>query len=242
MKNIVKLGIGISVLAFGVWTAAFFLERSDVELPASGAQLSEDASPEPSKKTAATKPTLEPSLRGELDAGPTESLPVPALPAEEAEPAPPEEETLSLPRGPFEESEAMRSQETITIDPPMREIGRAWMEDSEQRNDFTMPVSGGRDLAIEVERFEAVGDDGGEFIGKVKGFPDSSVRLSYRGRDEAGTIRLPSENRTYRILPGENGQIIVQDRDLAKDESPPPESTDETQLPPQPDFTPPSPP
>lgn len=144
--------------------------------------------------------------------------------------------------GPFAESPALRTQETFNVDPTLREIGRTWLDDK-GRDDFAMPVTGQRDLLIEVDQFEALGREGGKFVGSVKGYPDSSVQLSYRGKAEAGIIRLPSESRIYRIYPGQNGAIVVQDRDLALDEQltatePPFDAV----LPPVPDFIPPPPP
>lgn len=144
--------------------------------------------------------------------------------------------------GPFAESPALRTQETFNVDPTLREIGRTWLDDKGQ-DDFAMPVTGQRDLLIEVDQFEALGREGGKFVGSVKGYPDSSVQLSYRGKAEAGIIRLPSESRIYRIYPGQNGAIVVQDRDLALDEQltatePPFDAV----LPPVPDFIPPPPP
>ena len=143
---------------------------------------------------------------------------------------------------PFADAASVQAQETFQIDPPTREIGRAWLEDEEKRTDFSMPVTGGRDLTIEVERFEAIGRDGGEFIGKVKGHPDSSVNLSYRGSGEAGTIRLPSENKVFRFFPGGDGSVVVQERNLAMDEPPVPLPPEDSEIPPVPDFTPPPPP
>lgn len=141
---------------------------------------------------------------------------------------------------PFSNNPAVRGQETIKIDPPMREIGQAWLND-EERSNFSMPVTGGRDLQIEVERFESIGGQAGEFIGSVKGLPGSSVRLSYRGTAEAGTIRIPSENRSYHILPGKDGAVIVQERDLNQEESAKGTPPFNAEIPPAPDFIPPPP-
>ena len=106
-----------------------------------------------------------------------------------------------------------------------------------------MPVSEGRDLEIQVERFESMGEEGGEFIGTVIGAPGSTVRLSYRGTAEAGRIDIPSEGRSYQILPGRDGEIIVQDRNPSLEAQAgalfPPVGIE---LPPVPEFIPPPPP
>jgi hypothetical protein len=142
----------------------------------------------------------------------------------------------------FAKSDAVVTQENIHIDPPMSEIGRTWTEDDGQRNNFSMPVTGGRNLEIEVARFVAIGQDGGEFFGHVKGAPRSSVELFYRGGSEAGTIRLPSENRIYRILPSEGNGIIIQERNLSMDESSNAGPPLGAEIPSMPNFTPPPPP
>jgi len=250
MNKNLKIGLVFFVLSLGLVAIIVYTgqEGSGKSAPAKQAPLiTEQAAPDPAVDSTfeiAREPAGEPSTS---QSPPVETM---AEPDERVEREAAEQtvqtatpaEPSSVPEGPFADSESVRAQETMKIDPPMREIGSAWMEDSAQRNNFSMPVPGGRDLEIEVERFEAIGDEGGEFIGKVKGSPDSSVRLSYRGRAEAGTIRLPSENRVYRILPGKSGEIVVQDRDLAMDEpsaTMPPSGVD---IPPMPNFTPPPPP
>jgi hypothetical protein len=130
------------------------------------------------------------------------------------------------------------SQVALKMEPPLREIGQAWLSEA-GGGDFTMPLPNGDELEIVVERFVAIGEDGGEFIGSVKGFPDSRVELSYRGGGEAGTIRLPSANRMYTMLPGSNGSVVFQERensDEAIDMAPP------ISIPAAPDFIPPPPP
>ena len=130
------------------------------------------------------------------------------------------------------------SQVALKMEPPLREIGQAWLSEA-GGGDFTMPLPNGDELEIVVERFVAIGEDGGEFIGSVKGFPDSRVELSYRGGGEAGTIRLPSANRMYTMLPGSNGSVVFQERensDEAIDMAPP------ISIPAAPNFIPPPPP
>jgi len=130
------------------------------------------------------------------------------------------------------------SQVALKMEPPLREIGQAWLSEA-GGGDFTMPLPNGDVLEIVVERFVAIGEDGGEFIGSVKGFPDSRVELSYRGGGEAGTIRLPSANRMYTMLPGSNGSVVFQERensDEAIDMAPP------ISIPAAPNFIPPPPP
>ncbi|NBB80124.1 MAG: hypothetical protein GVY36_11880 [Verrucomicrobia bacterium] len=145
------------------------------------------------------------------------------------------------PDSPFAETPDMLGQESFRIDPPMQEIGEAWINDT-GRSDFSMPITGGKVLDIEVDRFEMIGEDGGEFTGSVKGRPGSSVRLSYRGSSEAGVIRMPSENRLIRIMPGRDGGVVVQERDLAMAERANAEIPANMEIPPVPDFIPPSPP
>ncbi len=145
-------------------------------------------------------------------------------------------------RGPFADSEALKVQETFKVDPPMRSIGQDWKAGRKISN-FTMPVSEGRNLEIQVERFECIGEEGGTFIGTVIGAPGSTVNLSYRGSSEAGRIDIPSEGRSYRILPAKDGAIIVQDRNPSLDVQlgavfP----SVGIELPPVPDFIPPPPP
>ena len=151
----------------------------------------------------------------------------------------PEEE--DTPKGPFAESADLRQQERIKIDPPMIEIGQAWIN-GEERSNFTMPVAGGVDLEIEVERFESIGEDAGMFIGSVRGRPGSQVNLSYRGSAEAGTIRIPTEDRLYQILPSESGSVVVQERELAAEETNSGQPPLDAKIPPAPNFTPPPPP
>lgn len=252
MKQSFKFGIVFCLLALALLMVFFFGGRDEGELaesvaPSPPPPMPADAvPPETTKDEAEPQPTLSEALvPTELPAVVESEVAEPArAPAAPVPPAPlvPEAPRESAPEGPFADSPAVRVQETLKIDPPMREIGRAWLSDRAQRTNFSMPVSGGRDLEIEVDRFEAIGEEGGEFIGTVKGVPGSTVRLSYRGSAEAGTIRLPSENRVYRILPGEGGQVVVQERNLAMDEPPVPLPPDIRNLPPVPNFTPPPPP
>lgn len=172
--------------------------------------------------------------------------PAPNKVPEEIVPQVPEETVPQVPeeiasQGPFAESPDLRSQERIKIDPPMMEIGKAWLDGREKSN-FTMPVTDGTDLEIEVERFESMGDDAGAFIGSVKGRPGSQVQLSYRGQSEAGTIRIPTENRLYRILPSDSGSIVVQERDMAAAEADSGQPPFDAEIPPVPNFVPPPPP
>lgn len=169
--------------------------------------------------------------------GKSESLAADTIKSEESKSSANESDAAT----PFADSPEVRKQERIKIDPPIREIGQAWLDD-EGRNDFSMPVTDGRDLQIQVERFESIGGQAGEFIGSVKGLPGSSVRLSYRGTAEAGTIRIPTENRTYRIFPGKDGAVIVQERDLNNEAAAKAMPPLNVELPPVPDFIPPPPP
>jgi len=145
-------------------------------------------------------------------------------------------------RGPFAPSEALNVQETFKVDPPMQSLGEDWKEGRGTSN-FSMPVSEGRELEIQVERFESIGEEGGEFTGTVVGAPGSTVNLSYRGSAEAGRIDIPSEGRSYQILPGKDGAIIVQDRNPSLEAQAgavfPPVGVE---LPPVPNFIPPPPP
>lgn len=249
MKKYVLFGIGLCVLVIALLAIVSFVESDDGERNdsvAAPSPMPADAVPPETTKDEAAQPATpsEAQVSAELAAVESEVAEPARAPAAPVPPAPlvPEAPRESAPEGPFADSPAVRVQETLKIDPPMREIGRAWLSDSAQRTNFSMPVSGGRDLEIEVDRFEAIGEEGGEFIGKVKGVPGSTVRLSYRGSAEAGTIRLPSENRVYRILPGEGGEVVVQERNLAMDEPPVPLPPDIRNLPPVPNFTPPPPP
>ena len=145
-------------------------------------------------------------------------------------------------QGPFAPSEALKVQESFKVDPPMRLIGQDW-KNGRKTSNFTMPVSEGRDLEIQVERFESIGEEGGKFTGTVVGAPGSKVNLSYRGSAEAGRIDIPSEGRSYQILPGKDGAIIVQDRNPSLEPQAgalfPPGGVE---LPPVPNFIPPPPP
>ena len=164
-------------------------------------------------------------------------MPLPSLTEVEIEP-----QKEPHKQGPFADSPALKVQESFKVEPPMKAIGKDWLA-GKTSNNFTMPVSEGRNLEIKVERFEAIGQEGGEFIGNVVGAPGSKVRLSYRGSAEAGFIDIPSEGRSYRILPGKDGEIIVQDRNPYMEPKsnsgfPPSDAV----LPPIPDFIPPPPP
>ena len=172
---------------------------------------------------------------------PVEDEPVPEPESEPDAVEPELEPSKSKPgsSGPFAPSEGLKVQESFKVDPPMWSIGQDWKA-GRQTSNFTMPVSEGRDLEIKVERFESTGEDGGEFIGTVKGARGSKVHLSYRGSAEAGRIDIPSEGRSYIILPGKDGAIIVQDRNPSLEAQAgvvlPPVGVE---LPPVPDFIPP---
>ena len=183
-------------------------------------------------------------LLPELEPEPDVAEPLPELKPEpdvaEAEPEPSKSKPASS--GPFAPTEALKVQESFKVEPPLQSIGQNWKAGRKTSN-FTMPVSEGRDLEIQVERFESTGEDGGKFTGTVIGAPGSTVRLSYRGSAEAGRINIPSEGRSYRILPAKDGAIIVQDRNPSLEAQAgsvfPPVGVE---LPPVPDFIPPPPP
>ena len=181
-----------------------------------------------------------PELETEPDVA--EPLPEPEPEPDVAEPEPEPSKSKSESSGPFAPTEALKVQESFKVDPPMRSIGQDW-KSGQGTPTFIMPVSEGRDLEIQVERFESIGEEGGEFIGMVKGAPGSTVHLSYRGSAEAGRIDIPSEGRSYQILPGKDGAIIVQDRNPSLEAQAgatfPPAGIE---LPPVPNFIPPPPP
>ena len=147
------------------------------------------------------------------------------------------QEPDEVPSLPFNASNS----ETMHLDPPLRDIGAAWLNDT-GRNDFSMPIPGGRELPIRVERFVAIGEDGGEFIGVVEGYPGSRVELSYRGDGEAGTIRLPTENRMYVMLPGSDGSVVFQERTNTDSRSFSAPTALPSSIPSPPNFIPPPPP
>ena len=165
---------------------------------------------------------------------------VPVLPSELVESDAVTSES-PLEGSPLAPSPDVLDQVVVQMDPPLRELGRAWQTE-DGRNDFSMPLPNGDELEIEVERFVAIGATGGEFTGNVKGYPDSSVTLSYRGGGEAGVIRLPSENRMYVMLPGEDGSVVFQERENQDGSfaGSPPVSL--SAIPPAPNFIPPPPP
>ena len=161
-----------------------------------------------------------------------------------AEPLPEPEPSKSKSEssGPFAPTEALKVQESFKVEPPLQSIGQNWKAGRKTSN-FTMPVSEGRELEIQVERFESIGEEGGEFTGTVVGAPGSTVNLSYLGSAEAGRIDIPSEGRSYQILPAQDGAIIVQDRNPSLEPQAgalfPPGGVE---LPPVPNFIPPPPP
>ena len=171
-----------------------------------------------------------------------ESAPEPKPEPDAAEPKPEPSKSKPGSSGPFAPTEALKVQESFKVEPPMQSIGKEWKA-GRGTSTFTMPVSEGRNLNIQVERFESIGEEGGEFTGTVIGAPGSTVNLSYRGSAEAGRIDIPSEGRSYQILPGQDGAIIVQDRNPSLEARAgatfPPEGI---QLPPVPNFIPPPPP
>jgi hypothetical protein len=127
------------------------------------------------------------------------------------------------------------------MDPPLKQLGREWLSE-EGRRDFTMPLPDGEEAVVRVERFVSIGDDGGEFRGTLEGYPDSSVNLSYRGSGEAGSIRIPSENRLIRVFPGPEGEVVLSEVEL--DEAGPPGLPEGLSIPeePPPNFIPEPPP
>ena len=159
----------------------------------------------------------------------------------ETMPVPPKMPPFLPGSGPFPKSPDVLSQTTMSMDLPLREIGKSWLEEGGQDN-FSMPLPDGRDLSIEVERFVAIGQGGGEFIGKVAGYPNSTVKLSYRGLGEAGRISIPSENRVYTYLPGGQGAVIVQEREMGEEGALVPPMLPPGSIPPMPNFIPESPP
>lgn len=156
-------------------------------------------------------------------------------------PLPQDAAQLEIPAGPFGAAPGLLGQESFKIEPPMRAIGQAWIDGS-GREDFSMPVTGGKTLEIGVDQFEMIGREGGRFTGTVRGYPGSSVQLSYRGNSEAGSIRLPSEGKVYQILPGDQGAVIVQERELSEAEPAGNPMPSNINIPPPPTFIPPPPP
>jgi hypothetical protein len=127
------------------------------------------------------------------------------------------------------------------MSPSLRELGDEWVRNPNARTNFTMPIANGQEVEIEVKEFAAIGDDGGEFIGTIKGYPDSKVSLSYRGSAEAGLINLPSQGRSIHMLPGANGQFFFHESAYSPQENQQPPIFDQP-LPPPPNFIPPPPP
>lgn len=121
----------------------------------------------------------------------------------------------------------------IRVEPSLRSIGEDWQNDPTARTNFTMPLPDGSEVEIEVEGFNPVGASGGEFYGKVIGFPDSRVQLSYRRNSEAGWIHLPSENRLIKILPGLDGAFYFHEVPAAEFAAP---NTPPSFIPQPPDF------
>ena len=191
-------------------------------------------------KTDVAEPLPEPEPEPDV----AEPLPEPEPEPDVAEPLPEPEPSKSKSEssGPFAPTEALKVQESFKVEPPLQSIGQNWKAGRKTSN-FTMPVSEGRELEIQVERFESIGEEGGEFTGTVVGAPGSTVNLSYLGSAEAGRIDIPSEGRSYQILPAQDGAIIVQDRNPSLEPQAgalfPPGGVE---LPPVPNFIPPPPP
>ncbi len=108
----------------------------------------------------------------------------------------------------------------VRMEPSLNQIGREWEEGPEGRRNFTMPLPDGTEATVVVDRFVAVGEDGGEFTGRLEGHPDSRVNLSYRRGAEVGTIRIPSENRLVRILPASGGELVITETEIPEDGAP----------------------
>tara|TARA_B100001093_G_C26729209_1_gene971415 strand:+ start:318 stop:1097 length:780 start_codon:yes stop_codon:yes gene_type:complete len=245
MKNIFSSSIirAILLLSFVVLLAGLLIQRSaDTEIKGAVGATKKDAIPSDSIKIVDTVgDSVGKSYDQEITLS-TAELDDTASVIDLPPVAPSIEENSGVGLGPFAPSEALKVQESFKVDPPMRLIGQDW-KNGRKTSNFTMPVSEGRDLEIQVERFESTGEDGGEFTGTVVGAPGSTVNLSYRGTAEAGRIDIPSEGRSYRILPGKDGAIIVQDRNPSLEAQAgavfPPVGVE---LPPVPDFIPPPPP
>lgn len=122
-------------------------------------------------------------------------LPFPSLPA-----------GLSLP--PFLTGPDGQALPSFRLKPSLRELGKEWEYGPSGQSDFSIPLPDGREVVIKVEKFVAIGGDGGEFTGTLEGFPGSSVNLSYRGGGEVGIIRIPSEGKVVRIFPGMDGGLV----------------------------------
>ncbi len=130
----------------------------------------------------------------------------------------------------------------VRMDPPLRELGAEWLAGEEGQRDFSMPLPDGSEAVVRVERFVAIGDDGGEFQGTLQDYPDSRVNLSYRGGAEVGTIRIPSENRLIRLMPGSDGEVVMAESEIPTNDPPmPPPGLTIPDAPP-PDFIPEPPP
>ena len=220
----------LSLVVVMIWLVAtkFPLVESEAQLEAVDQVL----------QTIAAEPLPEPEPEPDV----AEPLPEVEPEPDVAEPEPEPSKSKPERSGPFAPTEALKVQETFKVDPSMHSIGQYWKTGRKTSN-FTMPVSEGRDLEIQVERFESIGEEGGEFTGTVVGAPGSTVNLSYRGSSEAGRIDIPSEGRFYQILPGKDGAIIVQDRNPSLEARADISfSPSEIKLPPMPDFIPPPPP
>lgn len=247
-----RILLGFLLLA-AVAVAGFFVLRDgepSVE-PAAGSPETSDAGQD--RQPAAQEEDLDriladagESSAADAAAGAGEESPLPAKPppppsSPVSPPSPPPLPPTGPPGDlPFGDHPAQVSRTIVKMDPPLMSIGQDWLEESGRKN-FSMPLPGGREVTVDVDRFVSIGEDGGEFTGTVEGFPDSEVRLSYRGTGEAGSIRLPSENRLFLLMPSGDGSVVFQEMEMDEFDSstgpglPPPSQ-------PPPDFVPELPP
>ena len=69
-------------------------------------------------------------------------------------------------------------------------------------------------VAVVLKDLELLGEDEGVFTGSLEGRPDSVVVLSYVGNAQAGTIQIPSENRSINVQGTEDGLVRFTEIDL----------------------------
>ncbi|MFP4351626.1 MAG: hypothetical protein ACLFRP_00460 [Puniceicoccaceae bacterium] len=215
----------------------------ETEEPAAAAEAGEEAQAGTGPPPGEADEEMARTASGESAAPPPPPDPAPARVDRETDTPPPAFDPRGIvPPPPFADDQPGTTTVRVRMDPPLSELGEEWLAGEEGKRDFSMPLPDGSEAVVRVDRFVAIGDNGGEFQGSLDGYPDSRVSLSYRGGAEVGAIRIPSENRLIRIMPGTDGEVVMTESEIPEDDPPlPPPGLTVPDEPP-PDFVPEPPP
>lgn len=81
---------------------------------------------------------------------------------------------------------------------------------------INFPGLNGEIITVEVDGVHLMGKNSGTFTGKIEGYPNSDVVLSFVNQAQAGTIEDPSRSLYLSYEAYANNQVIVQELDMQK--------------------------